>query len=185
MTSQTRRNTGWLRTATGALATGALAAGLMAAVGGPVAWADPASSDASSTEGAAPPPMTADQALAMIDSEYDTGSGGGQLSNLIHEVLKLRAQGYMPSKGNREAIEAALDKRPNQAPLIEALNETLVYQHRNQMRAAAQAPQQANVNPPLILGGGGPLQAGGSPGGNMPGFGVDPNTNGTINIPAG
>jgi hypothetical protein len=179
MTSQTSMTWGWRRAVTGALAGGALAAGVMFGVGGPVASAEPVDPNATSTDAPAPPPMTADQALAIIDSEYDTGSGGGQLSNLIHEVLKLRAQGYMPSKGNREAIEAALDKRPNQAPLIAALNETLSFQRRNQMRAAAQAPQQPAMNPPTILGGGA------QPGGNMPGFGIDPNTGGTVNLPLG
>ena len=38
--------------------------------------------------------MTADEALAIIAKEYDMGAGGGQLSNLIHEVLTLRAQGF-------------------------------------------------------------------------------------------
>jgi hypothetical protein len=181
MTSQTSTTMRWRRTATGALATGALAAGLMIGVGGQVASADPVDPNGTSADTPAPaaPAMTADQALAIIDSEYDTGQGGGQLSNLIHEVLKLRALGYMPSKGNRESIEAALDKRPNQAPLIAALNETLSYQRRNQMRAAAQAPQQQPaITPPTI--GGGP-----QPGGNMPGFGIDPNAGGTVNLPLG
>ena len=43
---------------------------------------------------ALPPDMTADQALAIIDADYDTGAGGGQLSNLIHQVMKLRSQGF-------------------------------------------------------------------------------------------
>lgn len=183
MTSQTSRNTGWRRAVTGALASGALAVGMLVGVGGPAALADPADTTDSASGAAAPPQMTADQALAIIDSEYDTGSGGGQLSNLIHEVLKLRAQGYLPSKGNRESIEAALDKRPNQAPLIAALNETLSFQKRNQLRAASQAPQQSAVNPQIINGGGGPLPA---PGGNVPGFGIDPNTNGSnVILPLG
>ena len=82
--------------------------------------------------------MTADQALAIIDSDYDLGAGGGQLSNLIHEVLVLRAQGFKPSNANKLAIEEALEHRPNQTPLVEALKETLAYQRKMQAQAAAQ-----------------------------------------------
>ncbi len=123
MTSQTSRNTGWRRAAVGAVASGALAAGLMAGIGlanaEPVAPADP-------TTGAdAPPPMTADQVLAIIATEYDTGAGGGQLSNLVHQVMKLRSQGFYPSKGNQarhrgrvgQAAEpGATDRGPPEAP---------------------------------------------------------------------
>ena len=59
-------------------------------------------------------------------------TGGGQLSTLIHDVLTLRAQGFKPSNANRQAIAEALDNRPNQAPLIEALKETLSYQRKMQ-----------------------------------------------------
>ena len=38
--------------------------------------------------------MTADQALSIIATDYDTGAGGGQLSNLVHQVMKLRSQGF-------------------------------------------------------------------------------------------
>jgi uncharacterized protein YbaR (Trm112 family) len=120
MTSQTSRNTGWRRAAVCAVASGALAAGLMAGMGlanaEPVAPADP-------TTGAdAPPPMTADQAIAIIATEYDTGAGGGQLSTLVHQVLKLRSQGFYRRR-ETDDIVAALDKRPNQEPLIAALHQ--------------------------------------------------------------
>ena len=143
VTSQTSRNTGWRRAAVGAVASGALAAGLMAGMGlanaEPVAPADP-------TTGAdAPPPMTADQVLAIITTEYDTGAGGGQLSNLVHQVMKLRSQGFYPSKGNQQDIVAALDERPNQAPLIAALQNTLAFQTRNKMRGQAQQPAPATI----------------------------------------
>jgi len=50
--------------------------------------------------------------LAIIESEYDTGAGGGQVSNLIHEVMKLRAMGFYPSPANiRERIDAAVRPR--------------------------------------------------------------------------
>ncbi len=56
------------------------------------------------------------------------GAGGGQLSNLIKDVMTLRAQGFMPSNGNKMAIQEALEKRPNQTPLVEALKQTVNFQ---------------------------------------------------------
>lgn len=138
MTSQTSGNR-WRRAVTGAVAGSALAAGLLAGAGAPIALADPAAdanaNAAASADAPPAPQMTADEALAIIDKEYDTGSGGGQLSTLIHSVLQLRAQGFRPSNANREAIIAALDKRPNQVPLIDALKNTLAYQRKLQARA--------------------------------------------------
>ena len=146
MTSQNGR-----RRVTGALAGGVIAGALIAGFGAPTAWSAPADDQTTDTAAPAAPPMTADQALAIIDKEYDTGSGGGQLSNLIHQVLVLRNNGYKPSKSNQEAIAAALDKRPNQAPLVEALKETIAYQQRMQAQAIAQ--QQQGGQPGLAIGG--------------------------------
>jgi hypothetical protein len=57
-------------------------------------------------------------------------------------VMTLRAQGFKPSNGNKEAITKALDYRPNQTPLIEALKETLAYQRKMQaLQQNAVAPQ--------------------------------------------
>jgi len=159
MTSQTSGNTSWKRAMAVVMATGALAAGLSLGIAAPVAWADPTTP---TTDPDAPPPMTADQVLAIIDADYDTGAGGGQISNLIHTVMKLRAQGFMPSNANKEAIVAALDKRPNQQPLIEALQATLVTQRRNQ--ASAQAAQQPPTSTTVGVG-------------QMPGQDYDPNGN--------
>jgi hypothetical protein len=121
--------------------------------------------------------MTGEQALAIIQQDYDTGAGGGQLSNLIHQVLVLRSAGFRPSKMNQDAIRAALEKRPNQAPLIEALKATIAYQSRIQAQAVAQQQQQGAANPGFSIGGApGPFDQGGvilgGPGGssvNMPG----------------
>ena len=75
------------------------------------------------------------------------GAGGGQVSNLIHDVMKLRAQGFKPSNANQQAITKALDYRPNQAPLIEALKETLAYQRKLQAQMQnANAGQQPGYN---------------------------------------
>jgi hypothetical protein len=141
MTSQTSSTTGWRRAVTTALAGGALAGGLV--LGTAPALADPVtpSTEADAPAADAAAPMSADQALAIIATEYDTGAGGGQVSNLIHKIMTLRSQGYMPSASNRAAIVDALDKRPNQAPLVTALEATLSFQMRNKMRAASQ-PQQ-------------------------------------------
>jgi hypothetical protein len=122
----------WRRAVTGAAAGSALAVGLLVGVGSPAALAEPEPTPVTDapgeTEAPATPTMTADQALAIIANEYDTGAGGGKLSNLIHDVLTLRAQGFMPSNGNKLAIQEALEKRPNQTPLVEALEQTLAYQ---------------------------------------------------------
>ncbi len=163
--------TGNLRPAVmAALAGGAVAAGVMVGFGAPTALADPATP---TTPTDTPPAMTADQALAIIDKDYDTGAGGGQLSSLIHEVLKLRAQGFKPSNANREAITKALDYRPNQAPLIEALKDTLTYQRKLQAQM-----QNANTGqqPGFNIGGGQPPPGMGPavPPGVPPGAGQSP-----------
>jgi hypothetical protein len=124
-----------------AVAGGALAASLLTGFGVATAFAEPVESctgaDCHKTDPAAataqpdaPPMMTADQALAIIAQDYDLGAGGGQLANLIHDVMTLRAQGFKPSNANKIAITEALEDRPNQAPLIAALKDTLAYQRK-------------------------------------------------------
>ena len=133
----------WRRSAAAALVGAALVSGLGVAA---PAWAQPAD-----TQSDQQPTMTADQALAIVQRDYDLGAGGGQLSNLIHQVLAQRARGVKASPANRNAIVAALDKRPNQAPLIAALQETLIYQRKQIARAGVQAPAQGAppVAPPV------------------------------------
>jgi hypothetical protein len=149
------------------VATGALTAGPLIGLA-PTAFAAPADSTTGSATGSAagsdtdaPPPMTPDQALQMIAAEYDTGAGGGQVSNLIHTIMKLKAQGFQPSNANGAAIVEALDHRPNQQPLIEALQATLNTQRR------AQARSQAAAVPPTSM----------TIGQNQPGTQYDPNGN--------
>jgi hypothetical protein len=143
MASQTSNNR-WRRAAI-SMAGCAVAAGVIAGFGAPTALAYPATPTPTETD--APPAMTADQALAIIAKDYDTGAGGGQLSNLVHEVLKLRAQGFKPSNANKEAITEALDYRPNQAPLITALKDTIAYQRKLQAQMQnANQPQQGGFN---------------------------------------
>jgi hypothetical protein len=139
--------------------------------GAECAKTDPAGADAQSNSA---PPMTADEVLLIIDRDYDIGAGGGQLSTLIKDVMRLRAQGFKPSNANKEAIVKALDYRPNQAPLIDALKETLSYQHRLQaLQQNANNPSQPGYNfgvgqaPPGMgpaIPPGVPVEPGGNPG---------------------
>ncbi len=139
MTSQN----GWRRLA-GALAGGAVAGALIVGIGAPTALAAPGDDDTTATDAPAAPTMTGDQALAIIQQDYDLGAGGGQLSQLIHEVLVLRNLGFKPSNANKVAIQEALDHRPNQTPLIDALKSTIAYQRRIQAQAQAQQGQGGN-----------------------------------------
>lgn len=129
---------GWRRIVTGSVTGGALVLGLLVGAGVPVATADPAEPTTAADAPPAAPQMTADEALAIVAKDYDTGAGGGQISQLIHEILTLRQQGYRPSNANREAITEALDKRPNQTPLIAALKSTVAYQRKLQAQSNAQ-----------------------------------------------
>ncbi|MGV0814862.1 hypothetical protein ABQF34_23100 [Mycolicibacterium boenickei] len=169
----------WRRVVTGSVAGGALVFGLLVGAGAPMAAADPAEPTpaADATEAAEAPQMTADEALSIIASEYDTGAGGGQISQLIHEALVLRQQGYKPSNANREAIAEALDKRPNQVPLIDALKGTVAYQRKLQAQSRAQVQQPGMINPGV-----GQFPAGIAP---IPGGGTQPGPSGGIQIPLG
>jgi hypothetical protein len=179
MTSQTSGNR-WRR----AVAGSALAAGLLAGVAAPVAMADPPvdpNADPAAADAAPAPQMTADEALAIIDKEYDTGAGGGQISQLIHSILQLRAQGFRPSNANREAIVAALDKRPNQTPLIAALKNTLAYQRKLQARTNG-AVSSGGISAGINQTGPGQVPIPGAPG--TPGISLGPDNAG-INVPVG
>jgi len=144
---------------TGVLAGSAIAAALIVGINAPTAQSAPGDDTASPTDTEPTPTMTADQALAIIEQDYDTGAGGGQLANLIHQVLVLRNAGFKPSNANKVAIQEALDKRPNQAPLVEALKETLAFQRKTQAQMIAQQQQQAQ---PGFAIGGAPNPMGGS-----------------------
>ena len=141
---------GWHRLV-GALAASAIAGTLFVGIGAPTAIAAPGDDETTDTEAPAEPAMTGDQALAIIQQDYDLGAGGGQLSNFVHEVLVLRNLGFRPSKANQKAIVEALEKRPNQAPLLEALKATVAYQRKLQAQQAAQMEQGAN--PGFAIGG--------------------------------
>ncbi|BBX52184.1 MULTISPECIES: hypothetical protein [Mycolicibacterium] len=133
----------WRRAAVAALAASALVGGL--AVAAPTALAQPADSSSSTEQTQAP--ISPDQVLMMISQEYQTGKGGGQVSKLIEQVMTLRMRGIRPSRGNAVALSAALEKRPNQVPLIQALEETLTYQRKQMMRSQNQVPSGGGAPP--------------------------------------
>lgn len=126
----TRRTRGLLRGITGAV----VAVGL---VFGPAA---PASADV----------------LDDLAQEYAVGSGGGQMSKLLKVSLQLRAMGFKPSKANLADIAAAMDYRPNQNPLIDALKDTIAYQQKikAQMEILQQYQQSQNGAGNAVMGAG-------------------------------
>lgn len=150
MTSKTSTTTGWRRAVTGVVASGALAAGLMIGLGATPALAEPATDATTDTEAPAAPQMTPDQALLAIQAKYDTGAGGGQVSNLIHDVMKLRQQGFLPSNSNGQALIEALNfTGASQSRVIEALQATKTFQLRNKLRnqqAQSESPTSIGIN---------------------------------------
>jgi hypothetical protein len=121
----------------GALAGVAVAAGLGLGLA-PVASAEPENSSQEQPAQRVSP----DQVLMAISEQYQTGRGGGQVSKLIEQVMTLRQRGVRPSAANSQALLDGLNRRPNQAPLIEALEATLSYQRRILTQQANQAPPQ-------------------------------------------
>lgn len=139
-------------------ATVAVAAATMAGVlSAPAALAQPApptqpaqpTQTAPSGQQDAPRRANADQLLMTISQEYQTGSSGGQVSKLIDQAMSLRMRGFRPSMANAQALAAALEKRPNQTPLIEALRATVSYQRKLQMQSANAPAQQAGPQGPV------------------------------------
>ncbi|MGE0220938.1 hypothetical protein [Mycolicibacterium sp.] len=124
-----------LRRVTGGAVVGAaVASGLVFGVA-PVASAQPADSNGTSqTEQQRP--VSPDQVLMMISEQYQTGRGGGQVSKLIEQVMTLRQRGIRPSMANTQALLVGLEARPNQGPLIEALQSTVAYQRKVMAQAA-------------------------------------------------
>lgn len=133
MTTENSANrTSMRRWTAGALAGAAVVAGLGMGVA-PMASAEP---DASSQEQPAQR-VSPDQVLQIISEQYQTGSGGGQVSKLIEQVMTLRQRGVRPSPANSQALLAGLNARPNQGPLIEALQATLAKQRQDLARASS------------------------------------------------
>jgi hypothetical protein len=95
----------------------------VAAEGGAAAGAAAAAAAATAT------PATGD-VLDQLADEYAVGAGGGQLSNLLKLSLKLRSMGFKPSRQYLDELKAAMEYRPNQLPLIDALKDTIAYQQK-------------------------------------------------------
>ncbi|BBY83761.1 hypothetical protein H7I53_20425 [Mycolicibacterium pulveris] len=163
MTSQTGTTRGrWRRFVVAGVAGGAMVAGLVS--GAATASAQPAeptieteaptpvaeaprscTGDDCSRGAPEPAKINADQVLLQIYNEYAQGDGGGQVSKLIDDAVKLRRQGFRPSNANAAALADALERRPNQTPLVEALKNTIAYQRKLQAQAAMTAQQQGPV----------------------------------------
>lgn len=146
--------TGNLRRAvTAAVASGAMVVGLLAGIGTTTANAD---------------------ILDDIGVKYMQGAGAGQISNFVKESLTLRAQGFKPSKGNMEQLQAGWDYLPNQTRLIDALKSTVSYQRK--LQAVMQNQVNPNQAPGFNLGGGS------MPPGMAPGQGVPPGSSNGVYI---
>ncbi|MCG5433431.1 hypothetical protein LV457_14200 [Mycobacterium sp. MYCO198283] len=116
--------------------------------------------------------------------EYSSAGGAGTVSSLLNESLTLSSQGFRPTKAQLAAIEESLSSRPNQGPLIKALQTTVaaqkVLQSEQQLLAGQQSPVSIGVvqgdpndpfatsNPPITsgitIGGGGTYKIGSSAG---------------------
>lgn len=97
--------------------------------------------------------------LDDLEAQYGTGSGGGQVANLLNDALMMRAQGIRPKPADLQVVQAAAANRgPNQAPLVGALQQVVANQQKvlAQMGAPSgpggvgfsinQGPWQPNMN---------------------------------------
>ncbi len=97
---------------------------------------------------AAPAPATSYvYVLDRLAQEFSRGSSAGQVANRLNRVLTLREQGYRPRPANLMAVQASLEKRPNQSPLIAALQSTLAYQQKLQAQGGGGSGQQQPSGP--------------------------------------
>lgn len=80
-----------------------------------------------------------------LGKEFTTAAGGGPVATLVNQSLKLRAMGFRPTKGQLNAIQQAENYRPNQTPLIKALQETVAGQVKLQQETQALQGSQNQV----------------------------------------
>jgi hypothetical protein len=80
--------------------------------------------------------------------EFSTAAGAGQVASLLNQSLKLRSMGIRPTKAEMDGIQTALNYRPNQKPLISALQEAVAGQTKRFQRAKAgqQGPFTVGIN---------------------------------------
>lgn len=126
MTSQTSTRTiaGWRRTVTSLVAATVMAVGMMFGFGSATARAD---------------------IITDLVQEFSTAAGAGQVANLLNQSLQLSGKGFRPTRGQLSAIEEANGYRPNQTPLVRALQDTVDGQTR-----ALQLAQAGQENPYTI-----------------------------------
>ena len=79
--------------------------------------------------------------LDDLAQEFTTAAGGGQVSNLLNQSLKLRASGVKPTGAELSAVQDALKYRPNQTPMINALKDMIAGQSHRLEQAQAAAGQ--------------------------------------------
>ena len=108
-----------------------------AAGGTPMAGARPAAGAAAPT--AVPSYATV---LDRLAQEFSRGAGAGKVANLLNDALTLREQGLRPRPADLMAVQASLDKRPNQGPLIEALSTLVANQRKLQSQMGGSSGQQ-------------------------------------------
>jgi hypothetical protein len=120
MTSQPDKTSAsrWRRMAVAGVASTSLAAALTLGLGTATAHAD---------------------VLDDLAQEFTTASGAGQVANLLNTSLRLRSQGFKPRPANYQAIENSLKYRPNQTPLINALQATVASQQKQQEEMTPQS----------------------------------------------
>lgn len=113
--------------------------------------------------------------LDELAREFSTARGAGQLANLLGDSMKMRQMGVRPTKGELAAVQASLRYRPNQRPLIEALESLVAGQNQRLRRAEIISSQQQSEggqsisinqydpnNPTGVISGSGGINLGGS-----------------------
>lgn len=135
---------------------GVQAPGSSSEAGGPASSASGGGAETAAAADTAAAPTPAGDVLDQLAQEYAVGSGGGQLSNLLKLSLKLRAMGFKPSKANLAEIAQAMNYRPNQIPLIDALKDTIAYQQKikAQMEILQQYQQRQGAANSAVMGAG-------------------------------
>lgn len=112
MTSQSDKKSvsGWRRVAVTGIAGVGLAASMVMGLGTAIANAD---------------------ILDDLAGQYGRGAGGGQVANLLDDALTMRAQGARPKPADLQAVQAAaVNRGPNQAPLVGALQQVVSSQRK-------------------------------------------------------
>jgi hypothetical protein len=76
--------------------------------------------------------------------EFTTAAGGGEIPTLLNQSLKMRGMGFAPTPGELAAIQDSQKYRPNQTPMIKALNAALAGQTHRMKQAQAASGNQPN-----------------------------------------